>query len=69
MPDGETVVVPRTAVSVDDGRGASLAQVRGATLGQLVVGLNALGVSPRDLITILQAVKSAGALQAKIEVQ
>lgn len=67
--DGQTVVVPRTAVSVDDGGGASLAPVQGATLGQLVAGLNALGVSPRDLITILQAVKSAGALQAEIEVQ
>ena len=69
LSGGETAVVPRTALSVDDGGGASLAEVRGATLGQLVAGLNALGVSPRDLITILQAVKSAGALQAEIEVQ
>lgn len=66
---GETAVVPRTAVEVDDGGGRSLAMVQGATLRQLVAGLNALGVSPRDLITILQAVKSAGALQAEIEVQ
>jgi len=66
---GESAVVPRTAVQVDDGSGASLAFVEGATLRQLVGGLNALGVSPRDLITILQAVKSAGALQAEIEVQ
>lgn len=69
LSGGETAVVPRTAVSVDDGGGAALAEVRGATLRQLVAGLNALGVSPRDLITILQAVKSAGALQAEIEVQ
>lgn len=69
LGSGETVVVPRTAVQVDDGVGASLAMVDGATLRQLVAGLNALGVSPRDLITILQAVKSAGALQAEIEVQ
>lgn len=69
LGSGETVVVPRTAVQVDDGAGASLAMVDGATLRQLVAGLNALGVSPRDLITILQAVKSAGALQAEIEVQ
>lgn len=66
---GETAVLPRTSVAVDDGGGRSLGFVEGASLRQLVSGLNALGVSPRDLITILQAVKSAGALQAEIEVQ
>jgi flagellar P-ring protein FlgI len=67
---GETVVLPRTAISVDDGGRGSLAMVGGgASLRALVSGLNALGVSPRDLITILQALKSAGALQAEIEVQ
>jgi flagellar P-ring protein precursor FlgI len=66
---GQTTVVPRTQVQVDDGSGASLALVNGASLQSLVSGLNTLGVSPRDLITILQAVKSAGALQAEIEVQ
>ena len=40
---------------------------RGATLKDLVAGLNALGVGPRDLITILQTIKSAGALQAEIQ--
>ena len=67
--NGETTVVPRSQVQVDDGSGASLAMVEGASLRQLVSGLNTLGVSPRDLITILQAVKSAGALQAEIAVQ
>lgn len=68
--DGETVVLPRTRLEVDDGGGASLAMAGGGTsLRSLVSGLNALGVSPRDLITILQAIKSAGALQAEIEVQ
>jgi flagellar P-ring protein precursor FlgI len=69
LSNGETTVVPRTDVQVDDGNGASLALVSGASLQSLVSGLNTLGVSPRDLITILQAVKSAGALQAEIEVQ
>lgn len=69
LSGGSTAVLPRTAVQVDDGGGASLASVSGTTLSELVAGLNALGVSPRDLITILQAVKSAGALQADIEVQ
>jgi flagellar P-ring protein precursor FlgI len=39
----------------------------GVTLQELVAGLNALGIGPRDLITILQAIKAAGALQAEIE--
>lgn len=66
---GQTAVLPRTKVAVDDGSNASLAMVEGASLKSLVAGLNALGVSPRDLITILQAIKSAGALQAEIAVQ
>ncbi len=70
LSNGQTTTVPRTQVQVDDGGGASLAMVGGgATLQSLVSGLNTLGVSPRDLITILQAVKSAGALQAEITVQ
>lgn len=68
--DGETVVLPRTRIDVDDGSGRSLAMLNGgASLRSLVSGLNSLGVSPRDLITILQALRSAGALQADIEVQ
>ena len=68
--NGETREVPRTQIGVDDGGGASLAMIGGgASLKSLVSGLNTLGVSPRDLITILQAIKSAGALQAAIEVQ
>jgi flagellar P-ring protein precursor FlgI len=51
----------------EDGR--KLAIVReGVSLQQLVDGLNALGLSPRDLIAILQAIKAAGAIQADIEV-
>ncbi len=68
LSNGETVVVPRTAVKVDTGDGNKLALVKeGVTLRELVDGLNALGVGPRDLISILQAIKSAGALQADIE--
>ncbi|WP_333572680.1 flagellar basal body P-ring protein FlgI [Sphingomonas sp.] len=66
---GQTAVVPRTQVQVNDGNGASLAVINGSSLKALVSGLNTLGVSPRDLITILQAIKTAGALQAEIEVQ
>ncbi|GGB74290.1 flagellar basal body P-ring protein FlgI [Blastomonas aquatica] len=68
--EGETVILPRTQITVDDGGGASMAMLEGGTsLQSLVSGLNSLGVSPRDLITILLALKGAGALQAEIEVQ
>jgi flagellar P-ring protein precursor FlgI len=66
---GRTVVVPRTRVTADDESDNKLAVVEGAvTLRQLVDGLNALGIGPRDMISILQAVKASGALQAEIEV-
>jgi flagellar P-ring protein precursor FlgI len=67
--NGATTVVPRTGVKVDTGDGNKLALVKeGVTLRELVDGLNALGIGPRDLISILQAIKAAGALQADIEV-
>ncbi len=67
--DGETKEVPRTSIAVDEDQGRRMAIVRsGVTLAELVDGLNALGVGPRDLISILQAIKAAGALQADIEV-
>lgn len=70
LSQGETVTLPRTQIQADDGGGASLAMLtEGTSLQSLVSGLNALGVSPRDLITILQALQSAGALQAEITVQ
>lgn len=66
---GETVIVPRTDVTADQGEEAKLAVLEsGVTLQDLVTGLNQLGVKPRDIITILQAIKAAGALQAEIEV-
>ena len=68
LSNGRTTVVPRTGVKVDTGDGNKLALVKeGVTLRDLVDGLNALGVGPRDLISILQAIKAAGALQADIE--
>lgn len=67
-PEGaQTVVVPRTQVSVDENNKSKMAVLKsGATLKDLVNGLNALGVGPRDLITILQTIKTAGAMQAEI---
>lgn len=68
-PEGaQTVVVPRTNVAIDEGSGNKMAVLEeGATLKDLVNGLNALGIGPRDMITILQTIKAAGALQADIE--
>lgn len=66
---GQTVVVPSSNVTVEEELGRQMRIVNGSTsLATLVNGLNALGVSPRDMISILQAVKAAGALQAEIEV-
>ncbi len=65
---GQTVVVPRTDVDVNSGDDVRLAVLdSGVSLQDLVTGLNRLGVAPRDMITILQAIKAAGALQAEIE--
>jgi flagellar P-ring protein FlgI len=69
LGEGRTVVVPRTQVEVDDDAENRMAVLDGGpTLGQLVDGLNALGVGPRDMIGIIQAIKAAGALQADVEV-
>jgi len=68
-PDnGQAVAAQQAAVAVTDNSDKRLTVMpRGATLKDLVSGLNALGVGPRDLITILQTIKAAGALQAEIQ--
>ena len=66
---GDTETVDRTDVQVEENENQRLTVVQsGVTLQEMVNGLNALGIGPRDMITILQAVKTAGALQAEIEV-
>jgi flagellar P-ring protein precursor FlgI len=68
LSQGQTVVVPRTRVGVEED-GKQLAVVKaGVSLQELVDGLNSLGIGPRDMISILQAIKAAGAIQADIEV-
>lgn len=67
---GGTVVVPRTGLEVDQNAGNRVAVLdEGTTLAELVQGLNALGVGPRDLIDILSTIKSAGALHAEFVVR
>jgi flagellar P-ring protein FlgI len=65
---GQTRVVPRTQVGVTED-GKKLATIKdGVSLQHVVDGLNALGIGPRDMISILQAIKASGAIQADIEV-
>lgn len=67
---GETVVVPRTTSAVQEEPGIGLAEVQdGTSLSGVVAGLNALGVSPRDMIDILKSIKAAGALHAEFLVR
>lgn len=66
---GETVVVPDSTITVEEGAKQNLVVLRpGVNLSDLVGGLNALGVTPQDLIAILQAIRSAGALEAELEI-
>ncbi len=66
-PGAETVVVPKQEVKVKEEK-ASLVQVSGVTLGEIVKALNALGVTPKDLISILQVMRKSGALKAELEI-
>ena len=66
---GTTQTVPRTSIQIDDSKGNKMTVLsQGVSLQSVVDGLNALGVGPRDIISILQAIKAAGALQADIQV-
>jgi flagellar P-ring protein precursor FlgI len=67
---GTTTTVERTAIDVNENSDAKMTVLAptGVSLQDLVASLNALGIGPRDMITILQSIKAAGALQAEIEV-
>ena len=68
--EGETVVVPRTTASIENQPGVNLAEIAETTsLSDVVSGLNALGVSPRDMIDILKSINAAGALHAEFLVR
>lgn len=66
---GETTTVTNTKIEFEEHKGDTLVLVKGSTVGQLVKSLNSLGVPPRDLITVLQMIKAAGALNAHLEMQ
>ncbi len=66
---GQTTTVPRTEINVNESEGNKLAMLNpGVSLQDVVQSLNALGIGPRDMITILQSIKASGALQADLEV-
>lgn len=65
--DGETVVTPRTDMAIEE-QNNPLMLMEGATLHELVDGLNSIGATPRDLISIIRALKAAGSLHAEVEV-
>jgi len=66
MSRGETIVVPESEVQVVEQKSNLILLNKGVNIGEVIKGLNAIGVSPRDLIAILQAIKAAGALQAEL---
>jgi len=67
-PGGQTVVVTDSEVLIEEEGGKLMLLTSGVSINELVRALNAIGVSPRDLIAILQAIKAAGALQAELEI-
>lgn len=67
--EGTSVVVPRTTASIEENPGVHMAEIAETTsLSEVVAGLNALGVSPRDMIDILKSIHAAGALHAEFVV-
>jgi flagellar P-ring protein precursor FlgI len=68
LSEGETVTTPQTNVSIEEEANKVMVVPENATIGDLVRALNAIGVTPRDLISIFQSIKAAGALQADLEI-
>jgi flagellar P-ring protein precursor FlgI len=66
LSGGQTTVVPRAELDVDEGSSQLVTLNAGATLGDVVRALNVLGVTPRDIIAVMQALKAAGALRAEL---
>ncbi len=67
---GQSITMPRTSLQINDGKPGNIAMINSnITLPDLVAGLNALGVSPREMIDILKTMKTAGALHAELVLQ
>jgi flagellar P-ring protein precursor FlgI len=68
LANGDTKVVPQTGVGVKEDKARNLVLKEGATIEELVRALSAIGSTPREVIAILQSLKSAGAIEADLEV-
>lgn len=66
--EGQTTVTDSSQVNVSEENSRLILMPRGTSLGEVVKALNAIGVSPRDLIAVFQAIKASGALQAELEI-
>jgi flagellar P-ring protein precursor FlgI len=64
--NGSTVVTPRTDTAVNEAKGRLIPLEEMPTIEKVAAGLNAIGVTPRDMMSIFQAMKQAGALQAEL---
>jgi len=68
LSQGQTTVVPETTVKATEGPAQAIHLEEGATVDELIRGLQSIGATARDIVAILQAIKAAGALQAELEV-
>ena len=68
LSGGETREVPRTEMEVEEEEGGLMVMQEGVSIGDVASALNAIGATPRDLISIFQAIKAAGALHAELEI-
>jgi flagellar P-ring protein FlgI len=68
LSEGETAILPRTRVAIEEGQDRLIVVPKGIGIGEVVNALNSIGVTPRDLISILQAIKASGALHAELEI-
>ncbi len=64
----QTAILPRTRIAVEEGQDKLVVVPRGISLGEVVNALNSIGVTPRDLIAIMQSIKASGALHAELEI-
>ena len=65
---GQTMATSQSGIEIKQGGGALLAVKKGANLADVIKAINALGAAPQDLLSILQAMKAAGALRAELEI-
>jgi flagellar P-ring protein precursor FlgI len=68
LSEGETVVIANPTIVTEEGENKLAIVPKGTSIGDLVKALNALGVTPRDLIAVFQAIQASGALQAELEI-